>query len=108
MDNNFMESPKQNKAFGIASMVCGILSLLCCCCNTYVGIAISIAAIVLFVLERVLVKSTSGMAVAGLVCGIISIVLCILSLALTNLIMELLPEELLEEMSSIMGDSYQF
>lgn len=79
---NYNPTPQPNgtKAYGIACLVCGILSLVCCCCNQYLTIAVSIAAIVLFVLERVFVKKTSGLAIGGLVCSIISIVIALFGL----------------------------
>ena len=46
----------QNKAFGIACLVCGILSLLCCCCSEWLGIGLAVASIVLFILERTVAK----------------------------------------------------
>lgn len=79
---NPMPQPNGTKAYGIACLVCGILSLVCCCCNQYLTIAVSIAAIVLFVLERVFVKKTSGLAIGGLTCAIISIVISVVAIAL--------------------------
>ena len=96
-----------NKTYGIASMVCGILSLLCCCCNEWFGIGLGVIAIVLFVLEKVFVKSSSGFAIAGLICGIISVVISILGLILVEAIMSMFPE--IEEMySSILGEYSEF
>ena len=75
-------SPKrqQTRAYGIASLVCGILSLLCCCCSEWLTIFISALGIVLFALEKVFVGRVSGLAIAGLVCSIISIVIALFGL----------------------------
>ena len=119
MDNNNMgyqpdmsfnpQPQKPNNAFGIASLVCGILSLLCCCCSEYVGIGLGVVAIVLFGLERKLTATKTGLATAGLICGIIAVVISVLGLILagilTEVIMDLLPPELQSEMSSLMSDS---
>ena len=94
-------SPNQTKAYGIGSMVCGILSLLCCCCNEYFTLIIGVVAIILFVLERVFVKKTSGFAIAGLICAIISVIISLLSIAL---LMSGALDTYLEQFSDILGE----
>lgn len=121
MDNNGMnfqpnmdfnqQFNKPSKAFGIASLVCGILSLLCCCCSEYVGLGLGIAAIVLFVLERTIGQAKTGLGVAGLTCGIVAVVISGLTLLLSGIIAEALlnalPSELQSEMSSILASAEQ-
>ncbi len=68
-----MEMKSRNRGFAIASMILGILSILCCC-FTYIGIALSIIAIVFAVVSRVRMGYFDGMAIAGLVLGIIGFV----------------------------------
>lgn len=63
-----------NNGMAIGALVCGIVSiLLCCCCG--IGAVVAIVGIVLAVLSK---KANggkmSGMAVAGLVCSIIGVV----------------------------------
>ncbi|MBQ8738366.1 MAG: DUF4190 domain-containing protein [Clostridia bacterium] len=77
----------QNKSFGIACLVCGILSLLCCCCNEWLGIGLAVASIILFILERKVAKQKTGLATAGLICGIISIVISILGMIFAAIIL---------------------
>ncbi len=64
-------------AFSIVSMICGILSLVCCCVY---GLAITfgIVAIVFGILSIVKAKGGRGMAMAGLICGGIGLLLSII------------------------------
>ena len=83
MDENMqgkeMEVQKQSgekPGLSIASMVCGIVSLVVCC---FSGFAV-VLAIVAVVLGGVAIKkkcALKGMAIAGLVCGIITIAIWI-------------------------------
>lgn len=57
----------------IASMVCGILSLLCCCISGFVFV-LSIAAIVLGIISIKNTYEGKAMAIAGIVTGTISII----------------------------------
>lgn len=70
----------QGKGLGIASMVCGIVSLIGCCGLWYVSIPLAIAAIVLGIVQ--IVKNESrGMAIAGIVCGAAGLILSIIVIA---------------------------
>ncbi|MBQ7412272.1 MAG: hypothetical protein IJW10_05160 [Clostridia bacterium] len=95
----------KSSSFGIASMVCGIVSLVMCCCISYLGCIAAVAAIVLFILERTVAKTKSGMAVAGLVCGIITIAFTVIGLVLSAIIWDLIPEDIASEISSLMESS---
>lgn len=92
----------QNKSFGIACLVCGILSLLCCCCSEWLGIGLAVASIILFILERKVAKQKTGLATAGLVCGIISIVISILGMIFAAII---LSSGFMEILESIMTEA---
>lgn len=65
-----METEK--KGLSIASMVLGIVALVCCCI-WYISIPCSILAIVFAIIGKK--KGGKGMATAGLVLGIISVAL---------------------------------
>lgn len=54
--------------YSIASLVCGILGILCCCCS-WLGIACAIAGIVLGIISINKNCEGKGMAIAGIVCG---------------------------------------
>ena len=65
--------------FAIASLVCGILGMLCCCCGP-IG---SILAVVFGLVARSQIKHSggtegSGMATAGIILGIIGIIFAII------------------------------
>lgn len=67
----------QGKGLGIASMICGIVSLIGCCGLWYIGIPCAIVAIILGIIQ--IVKNESkGMAIAGIICGALGIVLSVL------------------------------
>lgn len=77
------QEEKASEGLAIASLICGILSLVCCCCNL-LGLALGIAAIVCAVLAQR--RGSSGMAIAGLVCGIIG---CLFSMAVLVMVIVL-------------------
>lgn len=61
---------------GIASMVCGIVSI-CMICELWLGLFCGIAAIILGVISRKK-EPVRGYSTAGIICGSVSVVLCIL------------------------------
>ena len=63
-----------SKVFAIISLVCGILSVLCCCTG-WMGLVLSIAAIVLGILSINKQEDAKGMAIAGIVCGAVGVLL---------------------------------
>lgn len=70
----YYESPDPNagesgsKVFAIISLVCGILSIICCC-SSWFGVICGVAAIVLGILSINKEEDAKGMAIAGIVCG---------------------------------------
>lgn len=71
---------KANNGMAIGSLICGILSLVCCCCGS--NWVPGVIAIVLAVLSK---KDSpngkiEGMALAGLICGIIGSAIGVISL----------------------------
>ncbi len=63
-----------NQGFAIASLVCGILSLVCCCCCNLLSIVLSLVAIGLGIVTIVKGYDGKGMAIAGIACGGVGIV----------------------------------
>ncbi len=61
----------------IASLVCGILALLCCCATT-ISMVLAIAAIVLGIITLVKKYDGKGMAIAGIAIACVAVVLMIL------------------------------
>lgn len=79
---NYGSGKGQGKGLGIASMVCGILSILTICCMAVVPffvcapVVLGIVAVVLGIIQ--IVKNESkGMAIAGIICGIVGILIFI-------------------------------
>ena len=73
----YMEEAKSDsKAFGIISLVCGILSVVCCC-TLWGAVVLGVTAIVLGILSISKRENTNGMAVAGIICGGIGLVFII-------------------------------
>ena len=107
--NDYGSGKGQGKGLGIASMVCGILSIVTICClgslySLYgsIPIILGIAGVVLGIVQ--IVKNESrGMAIAGIVCGAVGIVFSVISLiALLSLnSMGLDANELLRQLEGI-------
>lgn len=79
-DTYYYSEPQQTKTGGyqgvaIASLVCGILAVLCCplaccgCCFRVLEWLLAIAAIVTGIITLVKAFAGKGMAIAGIVCG---------------------------------------
>lgn len=66
----------QNKGMAIASMVCGIVSIVLICCTYYISIPCAIVGLVLGIMSNKK-YGKNGMAIAGIVCSIITIALSI-------------------------------
>ena len=72
---NQTQMPPKPKTLGwsVASMVVGILSVVCCCFG-YTGIIFGLGAIILSIVARKSLGYFEGMAIAGLVLGIFGFV----------------------------------
>ncbi|MBQ8858589.1 MAG: DUF4190 domain-containing protein [Clostridia bacterium] len=68
------DQPKKTDGFGIAALVTGIISLLCCCMYP-VAWLIGVLGIVFAIISRKKMGEFSGMAIAGLVCAVIGTVI---------------------------------
>lgn len=88
----------RRKTYGwsVASMVCGILSVICCCLG-YAGLVLGVLAIVFAVISRKNLGYFDGMAIAGLVLGIIGLVLGVALIVASYAIDPAIYEEYLEE-----------
>lgn len=73
-------APAPNNGFAIASLVLGIVSLLCCCCcNCLIPVTATLSIIFAIVSKKG--KPMNGMALAGMICSIVSLVLLAFSFA---------------------------
>ena len=68
------QEPKQSNALAIVSLVCGILSIVCCYCTMGITIIPAIVAIICGAIALKKVQS-KGLSIAGLICGIIGLLL---------------------------------
>ncbi len=79
------------KGFSIASMVLGILSVVCCCINLYpFFFFIPMVFAVLAIIFKVIAKrkgATDGMATTGLICGLAGLIISVLGIGYTVLIL---------------------
>lgn len=81
----------------IASLVCGILSLICCCL-TWFSFVLTIAAIVCGIITLVKNYDGKGMAIAGIITGGLGLVIVIMSLCISlALPTEEIYQEILDE-----------
>lgn len=71
-DLNLGNEEKKSAAFSVASLVLGILSLVCCCLFPVAGVC-AVLAIVFAFISRSRLGQLDGMSIAGLVCGIIGL-----------------------------------
>ena len=78
-DYTFESDPdeKTSKVLGIVSLVCGILSLLCCC-FTGMSFVLAAAAVVCGIISIKKSDAYKGIAVAGIACGCVGIVVFII------------------------------
>ncbi|HBJ18617.1 MAG TPA: hypothetical protein DDY70_02570 [Clostridiales bacterium] len=67
-------SRPKTRAFSIASLVLGILSLICCC-SGFVSFVLGVLAIVFAIVARRHLGYFDGMSIAGMTCGIVGAVL---------------------------------
>lgn len=73
-------APAPNNGFAIASLVLGIVSLLCsCCCNCLIPVTATLSIIFAIVSKKG--NPMNGMALAGMICSIVSFVLLAFSFA---------------------------
>ena len=72
-----MGQPQGSNGMAIASMVCGILSLVLCC-GMWISWILSAVAIILGAVSLAKKKGGSGMAIAGIVTGVFGLLFSIL------------------------------
>ncbi len=83
---------EQNKSgsvgFGVASMVLGIISILCSCCFYYISLPCAILGILFAAIAMKKGGSGKGMGIAGLVTSIIALLPSIIALVMGGAIMD--------------------
>ena len=86
---HYVPEPEDGPGFAIAGMICGILSLLCCCV-WYIGLVLGIVGMVLSIISIRQHKPGKGMAIAGIVCSAIGLGIG-LFMGIINIVMMLNP-----------------
>lgn len=74
---NYVPEPEEGPGYAIAGMVCGILSMVLCCCQYYVSGVLAIIGLVFSIIVLKNGKPGKGMAIAGVVCSAIGIVIAL-------------------------------
>ena len=81
MDNGFnnlnASNGRQQRGFAIASLVLGILSVVCCCCGEIFSLICATISIVFFIIDKKRNVFASGLAIAGLICSIFAVLICV-------------------------------
>ena len=77
--NDVAPEPKKGNGFAIASLVLGILAILCCIIDV-LSMILGIAAIV-FGIIALAKKQSKGMAIAGIICGALGFIIAIILIA---------------------------
>lgn len=98
--------PRKANGFAIASMVCGIVSLVCCCAG--LGLPLGALALLFAILTRRKGQQMNPMAITGIVTGIIGL-LTGLYFSLEVLVVYTDPEfqqEMYDSFEDIYGEEY--
>ena len=92
----------KTKGWSVASMVLGIISVICCC-GGWCSIILGASAVILAIVSRKSLGYFEGMSIAGLVLGIFGFVLGIAIVIGINMIPEEFWEEYYRELENIYG-----
>ena len=93
---------RKSMGWSCASMIAGILSIICCCLG-YTGVIFGIAAVVLSLYSRKKLGYFDGMAVAGIVLGIFGFVFGAAMIIMSYT----LPEEVREELYRSFKEAFE-
>ncbi len=72
-EGGYMEVKSNKRGFAVASLILGIVSVVCCCIS-YAGLAMAILAIIFAVVSKRKMGYFDSLAVAGLILGIVGTV----------------------------------
>ena len=109
------QEKKDKNSFAIASLVFGIISILCCCCCCFVEtlglITMGVSAILAIVFAFVSKKNNDGRmdkkAIAGLVLGIVAIVMLLLFVVAIVGVYAMIDTVPQEELMTLIKDTYK-
>ncbi len=69
-------SKSKNRGFAVASLICGIVSVVCCV-SWWLSLVCGIAGIVFSIISKKKLDYFDGLSLAGLICGIIGAVIAL-------------------------------
>ncbi len=81
---HYVDEPEPSKGLAIASLVCGIVSIVFCC-TSWIGGLVGIAGLITGILAKSKRQGGSGMSTAGIICSVIGILLSIIMLVFIGL-----------------------
>jgi hypothetical protein len=96
-------SRPKSRGFSVASMVFGIISVICCCTG-WVGVFCAALAIVFAVVSRKTLRYFDGMSIAGLVLGIFGLVMGVMIIWVTYGPMAEMLDEIYKEIENMPTD----
>lgn len=76
INEEFAAEQKRQNGFSIASLVLGIICIVCCCID-FLALVCAALAIIFAILDKKKNGKMNGMALAGLICGIIGAVISV-------------------------------
>ena len=106
---------KSQNNYAIASLVLGILSILCCCCCCFaetigliiMGVSAILAIVFAFLSKKNANGKMDGKAIAGLILGIVAIVMLLLFLAAIVGVYTMIGQVPQEELLAIVEETYK-
>ncbi len=101
----YMEVKSKSRGFAVASLVLGILSVVCCC-FLYVTLAMAILSIIFAIVSRRKMGYFDPLALAGLILGIIGAVFGVANIAFEVMVRMGMFDELLQEYEKMFEDIY--
>ncbi|MCH5268482.1 MAG: DUF4190 domain-containing protein [Lachnospiraceae bacterium] len=112
-NNRYTQAPQEgyyvpeepNPGLSVAGMVCGILSLVLCCCSQYISLILALVGLGLSAYALAKGKPGRGMAIAGLVCSIIGLLISVL-LVIGSLLMLTQNSEIQKILNEIRNESF--
>lgn len=84
------QQPSEKKVFGIISLICGILSILCCWVPVLNWI-LNLGGIICGIVSLVKHEDKKGLAIAGIICSSLGIIVCIILIVASASLVSMIP-----------------
>ena len=100
-----MDEKRKSRSWSVASLTVSILSLICCCFVSWVGVVLSTLAITFAIISRKNIGYFDGLSIAGLIIGIFGAVFGIASIVFAYIIESTgMLDEYIKELEKIYGE----